>query len=119
MGYKVLIEHRFASIITGVSSTFRGYQFEIVTSCVLIYLMLDIVSDPQTEEQLLVLHLVLCSCWAELDGWFVIWTYWRRKREYSELLSREEYRHIDVVHLRSDAEVSKWLGLLGDELDLE
>jgi len=50
--------------------------------------------------------------------WFVIRTYWRRKREYPELLSREESRHIYVVHL-SDAEISGWLGSLGDELDLE
>jgi adenylate kinase family enzyme len=51
--------------------------------------------------------------------WFVIRTYPRRKREYPELLSREEYSHIDVVHLRSDTEVEDWFGSLGDELDLE
>jgi len=35
------------------------------------------------------------------------------------LLSSEEYRHIDVFHLRSEAEISEWLESLGDELDLE
>lgn len=33
-----------------------------------IYLMLDTVPDPHTEERLIVLHLVRCSCWAELDA---------------------------------------------------
>jgi adenylate kinase family enzyme len=51
--------------------------------------------------------------------WFVIKTYSRRKREYPELFSREEYSHLNVVHLWSDAEVEKWLTSLGDELDLE
>jgi adenylate kinase family enzyme len=51
--------------------------------------------------------------------WFVIKTYPRRKREYPELLRREEYGHIDVVHLRSDVMVEAWLESLGDELDLE
>jgi len=51
--------------------------------------------------------------------WFVIKTYSRRKREYPELFSREEYRHLNVVHLKSDSEVEKWLASLGDQLNLK
>lgn len=51
--------------------------------------------------------------------WFVIRTYWRRKREYPEFFSREEYSHIDVIHLRNDSDVEEWLASLGDEPDLE
>ena len=50
---------------------------------------------------------------------FVIRTYPRRKREYPEMLSREEYSHIELVHLRTGSEVEEWLGSLGDEPDLE
>jgi adenylate kinase family enzyme len=51
--------------------------------------------------------------------WFVIKTYWRRKREYPELFQRQEYQHIHVIHLRSDDEMDTWLDSLGNELDLE
>ena len=51
--------------------------------------------------------------------WFVLKTYWRRKREYPELFSREEYSHINVIHLRNDSEVKEWLNSLGDKSDLE
>ncbi len=51
--------------------------------------------------------------------WFVIRTYWRRKREYPELFSREEYSHIKVIHLRNDDEIKEWLDSLGDQPDLE
>ena len=46
-------------------------------------------------------------------------TYRHRKLEYPELSRREECSHIDMVHLRSDAEISERLGSLGDELDLK
>lgn len=51
--------------------------------------------------------------------WFVLRTYWRRKREYPEFFRKQEYKHIRVVHLRSDAEIDDWLASLGNELDLE
>ena len=51
--------------------------------------------------------------------WFVIKTYWRRKREYPEIFRRQEYQHIHVVHLRNGDEIEAWLGSLGNELDLE
>jgi adenylate kinase family enzyme len=36
-------------------------------------------------------------------------TYWRRRREYPELLERPEHAHLRVVHLRSPGEERAWL----------
>jgi adenylate kinase family enzyme len=49
-----------------------------------------------------------------LFGWYgmpiwVIRTYWRRKKEYSILLSEQEYSHLTVVHLHTVEETEKWL----------
>jgi hypothetical protein len=39
-------------------------------------------------------------------------TYWRRRREYPELLERSEHAHLRVVHLRSPGEEQAWLARL-------
>jgi adenylate kinase family enzyme len=44
---------------------------------------------------------------------WVIKTYWRRKREYPVLLARPEYSHLDVIRLKTSAEVYAWLDNLG------
>lgn len=36
-------------------------------------------------------------------------TYWRRRREYPELLARPEYAHLTLIHLRSPREAQRWL----------
>lgn len=36
-------------------------------------------------------------------------TYGRRRREYPELLSRPEYAHLRLIHLRSPRETAAWL----------
>jgi hypothetical protein len=36
-------------------------------------------------------------------------TYWRRKRQYTELLARPEHAHLVVHHFRRPAEADKWL----------
>ena len=40
---------------------------------------------------------------------WVIRTYWRRKRDYPEIISNPEYAHLRLVHLRSVAETEAWL----------
>jgi adenylate kinase family enzyme len=40
---------------------------------------------------------------------WVIRTYWRRKREYPELIAKQEYKHLNVVHLQTIEETEKWL----------
>ncbi len=40
---------------------------------------------------------------------WVIRTYWRRKRDYPEIISKPEYAHLRLVHLRSVAETEAWL----------
>lgn len=46
----------------------------------------------------------------------ILWalrTYRRRRREYPLLLQQPQYRHLQVVHLRTPAAVRAWLGELG------
>jgi len=40
---------------------------------------------------------------------WVLKTYWRRRREYPELLTRPEYSHLTVHHFRTPDETEKWL----------
>ena len=40
---------------------------------------------------------------------WVIRTYWRRKREYPELISESGYSHLNILHLRTVNETEKWL----------
>lgn len=45
----------------------------------------------------------------------LIWalkTYWRRRREYPELLSRPEHAHLQVVRHRSPRAAARWLAAL-------
>ncbi|MCW4011613.1 MAG: adenylate kinase [Candidatus Bathyarchaeota archaeon] len=44
---------------------------------------------------------------------WVIKTYWKRKKEFPELFASPEYSHLEVVHLRTQAEIDTWLGNLG------
>jgi adenylate kinase family enzyme len=40
-------------------------------------------------------------------------TYWRRKREYPELLSQPEHRHLELIRFQHPKDTEKWLeGLL-------
>lgn len=41
--------------------------------------------------------------------WWVLKTYWRRKKEYPRLFSKREYAHLLVIRLRSRREVRNWL----------
>ncbi len=55
--------------------------------------------------------------WDSLIGpdsmpWWVIKTYWKRKKEFPELFAQPEYSHLSVVQLRTTAEVDAWLGNL-------
>jgi adenylate kinase family enzyme len=43
---------------------------------------------------------------------FMLRTERRRSRVYREWLARPEYRHLEVVHLRSEAEIAAWLARL-------
>ena len=36
-------------------------------------------------------------------------TYWRRKKEYADLLSRPEYRHLTLIKLNNPHDTEKWL----------
>jgi adenylate kinase family enzyme len=40
---------------------------------------------------------------------WVLKTYWRRRREYPDLLKQPEYAHLKVVRLRSSKEMRRWL----------
>ena len=45
----------------------------------------------------------------------LIWclkTYWLRRRNYPELLSRPEHKHLRLIHLRSPREAQTWIGRL-------
>ncbi len=54
------------------------------------------------------------SAFLSRDSIFVwlLKTYKKIRREYSILFSQSEYAHLNVVHLRSPREASKWLALL-------
>lgn len=43
-----------------------------------------------------------------LIHWLII-TYWRRKRETPELLSKPEHKHLAVIHFRHPREAEHWL----------
>ena len=43
---------------------------------------------------------------------WVLKTYWRRRREYPELLARPEYSHLTVFRFRTPRETAKWLAAL-------
>lgn len=48
--------------------------------------------------------------WSEDSLWHWLFkTYWRRKREYSELLTRAEYRHLQVFHFKHPQATEAWL----------
>jgi len=36
-------------------------------------------------------------------------TYWRRKREYPQLLAQPEHRHLKMLHFRAPRETEEWL----------
>jgi len=40
---------------------------------------------------------------------WVLKTYWRRRREYPELLARPEYSHLTVFRFRTPGETEQWL----------
>jgi len=45
----------------------------------------------------------------------LIWclkTYWRRRRNYPEILSRPEHKHLRLIHLHSPREARTWVGRL-------
>ncbi len=46
---------------------------------------------------------------------WVLKTYWRRRREYPELLARPEYSHLTVFRFRTPRETKKWLAALCKE----
>jgi adenylate kinase family enzyme len=46
--------------------------------------------------------------WNSMPVW-VIRTYWRRKREYQELLAKSDYSHLKVVRLRTLDKTGNWL----------
>lgn len=46
---------------------------------------------------------------------WVLKTYWRRKKEYPELLRSAECSHLEVIRLRSSREISEWLDSLSPE----
>ena len=39
-------------------------------------------------------------------------TYWRRKREYPELLNLPQYRHLKVIRFRHPGETAEWLQII-------
>lgn len=41
---------------------------------------------------------------------WVLKTYWRRRREYPELLARPEYHHLVILRFSTQQETEKWLG---------
>ena len=43
---------------------------------------------------------------------WVIKTYWRRRKEYPVLLSKPEYAHLQVIRLKSIDDVTEWLNSL-------
>jgi adenylate kinase family enzyme len=45
---------------------------------------------------------------------WVIKTYWRRKREYSKLLTQAEYSHLHVIKLKTKKDVETWLSNLNN-----
>jgi hypothetical protein len=45
--------------------------------------------------------------------WWAVKTYWRRKRQYTELRSDPQYAHLTFVHLRSPREAEGWLEGIG------
>jgi adenylate kinase family enzyme len=60
------------------------------------------------------------NIWNQLTVWstdsLIHWffkTYWRRKREIPILLEWPEYKHLAVVHLRSQSQTDQWLARLG------
>jgi len=36
-------------------------------------------------------------------------TYWRRKREYSQLFAQPEYVHLNIIHFKTPQETDEWL----------
>ncbi|MEJ5240794.1 MAG: AAA family ATPase [Anaerolineales bacterium] len=49
--------------------------------------------------------------WSEDSLWHWLFkNYWRRKREYTEWLSRPEYHHLYILHFRQPEQTEKWLG---------
>jgi len=42
-------------------------------------------------------------------------TYWRRQREYPELLSQPEYRHLKLIHFKHPCETDAWFNNLNKE----
>ena len=44
-------------------------------------------------------------------------TYFKRRKQYPQLLQQPEYRHLDVVHLQSQSQTDAWLATLGSVTD--
>lgn len=56
------------------------------------------------------------SLWGHFKLWskeslfhWLVRTYWRRKREYTSLLSQSENKHLQVIRLKHPKETQKWL----------
>lgn len=56
------------------------------------------------------------SFWWHLKLWseeslfhWLFKTYWRRKREIPQLLSLPEHRHLQLIHLKDQAETDRWI----------
>jgi adenylate kinase family enzyme len=59
------------------------------------------------------------SIWTHLKLWsedslfhWLFKTYWRRKREYPQLFSAAQHRHLKVIHFKSPREASEWFACL-------
>jgi len=57
--------------------------------------------------------------WTQLKLWsdeslfhWLFKTYWRRKREYSQLFRKPEYSHLKIIHFKTPQETDTWLGSL-------
>ena len=48
---------------------------------------------------------------------WMLQTYFKRRKQYPQLLQQPEYRHLDVVHLQSQSQTDAWLATLGSITD--
>ncbi|MFG6096990.1 shikimate kinase [Leptothoe sp. ISB3NOV94-8A] len=45
---------------------------------------------------------------------WILQTYFKRRKQYPQLLKQPEYKHLKVVHLQSQFQTDNWLATLGD-----
>jgi len=62
------------------------------------------------------------SLWTHFKLWsdeslfhWLFKTYWRRQREYPELLSQPEHRHLKLLHFKYPHETDNWFNILNKE----